>query len=240
MVFFSQYSYSGTSDYKKLAYIDETVLFGLGLSYSKLEMYTDVGNYFSVSNANPRLDVRFISKVEQDFRSLWQLYYVREHFQTENPNLSIRNNKDLNRYGLVYKPYWFSENKNFSYGFNIQVKQADIYASIPDTSHLYGTLEQRISYQLGASLKWYGQTVAKLPLCLDFDFSYINHFTQNANFDYGEGFAYRMAVDFDFGRRSYFSNYSISFFYENEKIQTDLKPFIEKELGFNVAKAISF
>ncbi|MES2801787.1 MAG: hypothetical protein V4654_04800 [Bdellovibrionota bacterium] len=239
-IFFSPSLRASTSDYSKLAYIDQTIFFGLGVSYSKLETYTNIGNYFVVSQTNPRLDFRYVSKVEEDFRYYWHMYYVREKFAAENPNLSIINNQDLNRYGLAYKPHWFTEGKGFSYGLNFKIKQANFYSAVPTPSLLYGEIKQRLSYQVGGSFKWYGQTLTKLPVSLDLDFSYVNHFTQNADFDYGEGFNYSMALDFDFGRRSYFTNYNLRFFYENEKIQTDLRPFVEKELGFTVAKAISF
>lgn len=240
IVFFSLSARASTLDYSKLAYVDQTLLFGLGVSYSKLETYTNIGNYFADSQTNPRFDIRYISKVEEGFRYYWNGYYVREQFTAENPNLSISNNQDINRFGIEFKPYWFFKEKIFSYGLNFQVKQANLYASVPTPSLLYGEIKQRLSYQAGVSFKWYGQTLTKLPMSLDLDFSYVNHFTQDADFDYSEGFFYNMALDFDFGRRSFFTNYNLRFFYQNEKIQTDLRPFTNKELGITIAKAISF
>lgn len=240
IILFSFSAQASTRDYSKLAYIDQTILFGLGISYSKLENYTNVGNYFAVSQTNPRLDVRYISKVEESFRYYWSGYYIREQFYAENPNLSINNNQDLNRLGVEFKPYWLSEGKAFFYGLNFQIKLANLYASLPNPSVLYGEIKQRLSYQTGVSLKWYGQTLTKLPVSLDLDFSYVNHFTQDADFEYSDGFIYNMAIDFDFGRRSYFANYNLRFYYQNEKIQTDLRPFTSKELGLTIAKAISF
>lgn len=239
IIFFSLSARASTSDYSKLPYLDQTILFGLGISYSKLETYTNIGNYFAVSNTNPQLDLRYLSKPEEGFRYYWNVYYVHERFTSENPNLSINSSHDFNRFGVEFKPYWLFE-KVFSYGLNFQIKQANLYSSLPTPSLLEGEIKQRLSYQAGVSFKWYGQTLTKLPMSLDLDFSYVNQLYQDADFDYHEGFFYKMALDFDFGRRSYFANYNLKFFYQNEKIRTEFKPFTSKELGLTIAKAISF
>ncbi len=89
-------------------------------------------------------------------------------------------------------------------------------------------------------MKWYGQTVSKLPMSLDLDFSYVNHLVVDSPIDYAAGISYRIALDFDFGRRSYFSNFNIRAFYEYEKIESELYPINTKELGLSLARAFSF
>lgn len=232
---------AATADYAKLAYIDQTLLIGLGLSYTKMEIYTDVGNYFLLSNTNPRVDVRYVSKIEEKFRSSFHGYYVRELYTPENPSLLVRNRLPLNRFGLTYQPHWFSEGKGVSYGFNLQLKQANLYKQVPNTAVLVGSIGQRLSYEAGLAIKWYGQTVSRLPMSLDLDFSYVNHVVKDSSdMDYGAGISYRLALDFDFGRRSYFSNFNIRAFYEYEKIESEPYPMSSKELGFSVARAFSF
>lgn len=232
---------AATSDYAKLAYIDQTLLIGVGLSYTKMEIYTEVGNYFLLSQTNPRLDVRYVSKIEEKFRSAFHGYYVRELYMPENPSFFIRNRLPLNRFGLIYQPHWFSEGKGVSYGFNFQLKQANLYKELPTTSLLVGDIGQRLSYEAGLTVKWYGQTVSRLPMSLDLDFSYVNHLlVDSPNIDYGAGISYRIALDFDFGRRSYFSNFNIRAFYEYEKIERDPYPMNTKELGVSIARAFSF
>jgi len=232
---------AATADYARLAYIDQTLLIGLGLSYTKMEVYTEVGNYFLLSQTNPRVDVRYVSKIEEKFRSSLHGYYVRELYTPENPSFLVRNRQSLNRFGLTYQPHWFSEGKGVSYGFNLQLKQANLFKQVPTPALLTGAVGQRLSYEAGVAIKWYGQTVSRLPMSLDLDFSYVNHLVTDASdLDYGAGISYRIALDFDFGRRSYFSNFNIRAFYEYEKIESEPYPMSSKELGFSVARAFSF
>lgn len=232
---------AATSDYAKLAYIDQTLLVGLGLSFSKMETYTTVGNYFLLSQTNPRLDVRYVSKVEEKFRNSFHGYFVREQYTPENPSFFIRTREPLNRFGLTYQPHWFSDGNGVSYGFNFQLKQANLYSEVPNVALLVGDISQRLSYETGVTIKWYGRTVSKLPMSLDLDFSYVNHLAVDSpTIDYGAGISYRIALDFDFGRRSYFSNFNIRAFYEYEKIESSLYPVNTKELGLSLARAFSF
>lgn len=240
MMIISCSAVAATSDYKKLAYIDQTLIVGFGLSYSKMETYTTVGNYFLLSQTNPRLDIRYISKIEEKFRHSFHGYFVRELYNSENSNLVLSSHKPLNRFGLTYQPSWFSEGGGVSYGFNLQLKQANVYSELPRPNLLAGSVAQRLSYEAGVAVKWYGQTVAKLPMSLDLDFSYVNHFVVNGDTDYREGIAYRLALDFDFRRRSYFSNFNFRAFYENETIKSDFEPMTSKEFGVSLARAFSF
>lgn len=232
---------ASTSDYAKLAYIDQTLLIGVGLSYTKMEIYSEVGNYFLLSQTNPRIDIRYISKLEETFRSNFHAYYVREQYTPENPSFFIRNRQPLNRFGLTYQPHWFSEGKGVSYGFNLQLKQGNVFKETPTAVLLVGDIGQRISYETGLTIKWYGQTVSRQPMSLDLDFSYVNHLTVDSpDKDYQSGISYRIAIDFDFARRSYFSNFNIRAFYEYEKIESNPNPMNTKELGISLARAISF
>lgn len=231
---------AATSDYAKLAYIDQTLLVGLGLSFTKMETYTTVGNYFLLSQTNPRLDIRYVSKVEEKYRHVVHGYYVRELYTPENPSFFIRERAPLNRFGLTYQPQWFSEGNGVSYGFNLQLKNANVYSEVPTQASLVGNIKQRLSYEAGIAMKWYGQTVSKLPMSLDLDFSYVNHLMVDSDIEYNSGISYRIALDFDFGRRSYFSNFNIRAFYEFEKIESELKPMNTKELGFSLSRAFSF
>lgn len=232
---------AATSDYAKLAYIDQTLLIGVGLSYTKMETYTEVGNYFLLSQTNPRFDVRYISKIEEKFRSSIHGYYVREQYSPENPSFFIRTRAPLNRFGITYQPHWFSEGKGVSYGFNFQLKQGNLYKEVPTVALLVGDIGQRLSSEAGVTIKWYGQTVSKQPMSLDLDFSYVNHLlVDSPTIDYRSGISYRIALDFDFARRSYFSNFNIRAFYEYEKIERDPYPMNTKELGLSLARAFSF
>ncbi|AZZ35935.1 hypothetical protein CIK05_03715 [Bdellovibrio sp. qaytius] len=232
--------HSATSDYAKLAYIDQTILVGVGLSFTKMETYSTVGNYFLLSQTNPRLDIRYVSKVEEKFRHTVHGYFVREQYAPENPSFFIRNREPVNRFGLTYQPQWFSEGNGVSYGFNLQLKRANVYSEVPTNASLVGNIAQRTSYEAGVAMKWYGQTVSKLPLSLDLDFSYVNHLAVDSTIDYMAGISYRLALDFDFGRRSYFSNFNIRAFYEYEKIDSSLHAVNTKELGVSLSRAISF
>lgn len=239
-VLFAPYAHAGTSDYAKLAYIDQTLLLGLGLSYTKMETYTSIGNYFLLSQTNPRVDVRYVSKVEKNFRHVFHGYYVREQYIPENPNFFLKRKTALNRLGLAYQPQWISSSGGVSYGFNFKLKNANVFSELPSQTSAAGDISQRISYEAGLALKWYGQTVSRLPMSLDLDFSYLNHLSVDSNMDYGAGICYRIAFDFDFDRRSYFSNLNIRTFYEYEKIESDTEPMSTKELGISLSKAFSY
>lgn len=237
---FSAPGKASVADYRKLAYIDQTLIFGLGISYTKMETFTDVGNYFLLSQTNPRLTVRYISKVEESFRHHFYAYYVRELYAPENPSFFLRQRDPLNRFGIMYQPHWFSNSGGASYGFNFQLRQANVYSELPRASLLVGNISQRFSYEAGVAVKFYGQTVSKQPMSLDLDFSYVNHLSVNSPIEYNSGISYRVAVDFDFARRSYFSNFNLRAFYEFEKIESEFRPITTKELGFSVARAFSF
>ena len=60
--------YARVEDYEYLPFLDENFKIGLGMSYSKLEANSDVGNYYLLSAANPRVEASYSSPVYNLYR----------------------------------------------------------------------------------------------------------------------------------------------------------------------------
>src|SRR3989338_8366576 len=90
IILFSLNSLAGTRDFEYLSFLDENIKIGLGLTYSKLEANSLLGNYFLLSQANPRLELSYSSPVEDLYRHKFTASYRQEIFRTENPSLVVK------------------------------------------------------------------------------------------------------------------------------------------------------
>lgn len=233
-------SFAQTKDYAGLPFTDQTLKFALGLSYSKLETYSETGNYFLLSNTNPKIEIKYYSKFKDFFRHIFYVGYSTELFTLENPQFVVKQKEFRHKGALAWYPQWFSQNMGYSYGFNTRLKAGSLISEVPDPFNIYGDIDDMFTAEAGINLVWYGQTVSRLPMSIDLDVAYSYVFGQHSVIQYKDGLVYRFGIDFDFNKRSFFANWNLRFYYEYEKIQTDLNPFVDKELGFTISKAFSF
>ena len=233
-------AFSQTKDYAGLPYTDQTLKIAAGLSYSKLESYSETGNFFLLSNTNPKLEIKYYSKFKDFFRHIIYLNYSTELFTLENLQFIVKQ-KDIRHKGVIaWYPQWFTEGMGFSYGVHSRFKAGTLISELPDPFNIYGDIDDMFSAEIGANLVWYGQTVSRLPMSIDLDVAYTYVLGQHSVIKYKDGLVYRFGIDFDFNRRSFFATWNLRFYYEYEKIQTEGNPFTDKELGFTLSKAFSF
>lgn len=231
---------SQTRDYVGLPYTDQTFKFALGLSYSKLETYSETGNYFLLSNTNPKIEIKYYSQFKDYFRHILFLSYSTELFSLENTQFRLKQIESRHRVNLNWNPQWFSSGMGYSYGFNLRGQAASLISEVPDPFDVYGDIGDLFTLELGANLVWYGQTVSKLPMSIDLDLGYLYPVGQHSTYNYKDGLVYRFGIDFDFNKRSFFANWNVRFYYEYQNLNTELNPFVNKELGFTISKAFSF
>ena len=238
--YFSLAALAKSSDYKSLPFLDENIKVGLGMTYSKLENVSTVGNYFLLSQANPRLEIQYDAPIKEQFTHRFSLYAEQLVYRPENNSLILKYAQDFLNYGISWKPRWISDGEGFAYGFKFGAKSSAVISELPDPFNVRGDIATRYSGEAGISLVWFGQTVAKLPLSIDFEFFYSGTLGSNSILTYHEGIIYRFGIEFDFGKRSVLSNWNIRGFYGYEDVRNDYKNFVDKEVGVMLNKVFFF
>ena len=236
----SPFANAKNNDYHGSSFLNENLKIGLGLAYSKLETSTAVGNYFLLSQANPRLEMNYDTGVQNEFRQRYSLYVKRELFRPENNQLVLRTKTEHTNYGLAWSPMWVSEGQGYSYGFKFAAKAGSIISEIPNTFYPNGDIGTRYSAEGGIAYSWYGETVAKFPLSLNFEVLYSQSLLTNSIFDYYNGFIYRFSLEFDFKKKTIFSGWNLRAYYEYEDIATSNKNMVDKDLGIVLCKVFTF
>ncbi len=227
-------------DYRNLPFLDENIKVGLGLAYSKLENSSDVGNYFLLSQANPRLELQYDSPIRDQFTNRFMLYAEQLVYRPENNTLALKYTQDFISYGFSWRPRWISVNEGFAYGFKFAEKSAAVISELPNPFNINGDIATRYSLEAGACIVWFGQTVAKLPLSIDFELLYSSTLASNALLGYKDGTIYRFGIEFDFGKRSVLSNFNLRAFYSYEELKNDYPKFVDKEIGVVLNKTFFF
>ena len=236
----SELVFAKVSDYKSLPFLDENLKIGVGLGYSKLEIGSEVGNYFLLSQANPRFEIQYDTPKIDRYAQRFTLFLEQLLYRPENAILQLKYKPEFYSYGIAWKPRWISEGEGFAYGFKIAAKSSAVISEQPDPFNVYGDIATRYSGEIGATIVWFGQTVAKLPLSIDFEYLYSGTIAHNSLLDYQDGSIYRFGIEFDFGKRSVLSNWNFRAFYSYEDIHNDYKNFVDKEVGLILNKTFFF
>ncbi len=223
-----------------MSFLDENLRIGLGMAYSKLETSSDVGNYFLLSQANPKLEIIYDSGAQDSFKQRFSTYVKRELFRPENNSLRVKSRLDHTNFGLAYEPMWVTNGQGLAYGFKFALKSGTIISEIPDPFNINGDVATRYSGEGGLSFSWYGQTVAKFPLSLNFELLYSQNIFDTSKLDYYNGLVYRFSLEFDFKKKTLFSGWNLRAFYEYEDIKNGYKNFVDKDIGFMINKVFIF
>jgi hypothetical protein len=233
-------AWSFNKDYKDLPFLDQNLKLGVGLSYSKLEANSDVGNYFLLSQANPRLEVSYSSAIKDKYRSKFMASVTQELFRPENNNLNVKTNEPQGSVHLAWQPMWINENQTWARGLKIAAKNTSVISELPDPFNVRGDIANRYSAEAGLAFAWYAQTVSKFPLSLDAEILYSQTLFDHANISYYNGYVYRFGIDFEFKKRSLFSGWGFRAFYEFEDIRNQYSHSVDKEIGVVLNKAFLF
>ncbi|MGZ6418313.1 MAG: hypothetical protein ACXWPX_07365, partial [Pseudobdellovibrio sp.] len=159
-------------DYEYLPYLDRNVKVGLGMSYSKLESNSDVGNYYLLSAANVRLEASYSTPIIDSYRHKFSAALLQEMFRPENDSFSIKT-KDT-RYSAVveWQPMWLNEDKTFIKHFTFLLKNQTVITEIPNAFTTVGDIGDRYAIDGGVGFSWYGLTVSKFPIGFDAEVLY--------------------------------------------------------------------
>lgn len=231
----------GNSDFEYLPFLDQNIKIGAGLSYSKLESNSNTGNYYLLSQANPRVELSYSSPIKDLYRHRFFGSFVQELFRPENPTLTIKSGNDSrSSFYISWEPTWLAESKTFARHFKLAAKNSTVISETPNVFTTAGDIGDRYSLEAGLGFTWYGLTVSKFPLGLDMEVLYSPTLSSNAALSVYNGLVYRMGLDFEFKKKSLFSGWGFRGFYEYEDIQNGQGHFVDKELGIILNRAISF
>jgi hypothetical protein len=240
ILLFSTQAFAKTNDYLGMSFLDQNFRFGLGMSYSKLEANSDVGNYYLLSASNPRLDVSYDTGSKDNFRLRYSGYVLRELFRPENDSFRLKSRLEQTNLGIAIQPMWVTAGQGFSYGFKLGLKSAAIISEIPDIFIIDGDIATRYSAEGGFSFNWFGQTVSKFPLSIGLELLYSQGLFDNSVLTYYNGFIYRFSIEFDFKKKTLFDGWNVKGFYGYEDVQNGYSHTVDKELGLMLNKVWVF
>ncbi len=235
---FSACSAAATSE--DLPFLDENIKIGIGLSYSKLESNSFVGNYFLLSKSNPRFEISYLSPVLDLYRHKFTAYYKQEVFQVENPSFVVSTRETQGSLALGWQPTWLSEDKVFHRYFRFGLKNSSVVSELPDTTTLKGDIANRYSLEAGLGFTWYALTVSKFPVGIDAEIIYSQTIFDHSKINYYNGFTYRFGIDFEFKKRTLFTGWGFRAFYEFTEVKNEFSQTIDKEIGVLLNKAFIF
>ena len=238
LIFF--FSSQGLSRDAILNYTDESLTYGLGLGFSKMEMFTEIGNYFLLSNNNPILFLQYDSELSDSYKYKIRFHLLSENFSPENPSIMLKEIKTQVRGGLSFEPTWYSEAKTFSYGLFIQLKTDHVLSEVPTTAILMGDVDDHYTYEVGVQFGLYGKTVSKNNLHLIGQISYLGTLADHSTFDYQNGYSTKFTLDFNFDKKSLFSQMNLQAFYYREEIKSDMNELTRRDLGLTIGRRLSF
>lgn len=227
-----------TSD--DLPFLDENIKIGIGMSYSKLESNSFVGNYFLLSQSNPRFEFSYLSPVFELYRHKFTAYYKQEVFQVENPSFVVSTREPQGSIALGWQPTWLSESKVFHRYFRFGLKNSSVISELPDTTKLNGDIANRYLLEAGLGFTWYALTVSKFPVGIDAEIIYSQTIFDHSKINYYNGFTYRFGIDFEFKKRSLFTGWGFRAFYEFTEVKNEFSQTIDKEIGVLLNKAFVF
>jgi hypothetical protein len=230
----------GIADYEYLPFLDENLKIGLGMSYSKLEANSDVGNYYLLSAANPKLEVSYSSPVKDLYRHRFSGGVEQELFRPENDTFFLKTRDSRTAGFLSWEPIWLNEDRNFEKRFKFMIKNGTVISEIPNGFSVNGDVGDRFAADVGLGFTWYGLTVSKFPLGFGAEVLYTQTlFDHSVNSVYS-GLSYRMSLDFEFKKRSLFSGWGTRGYYEYDDLSNDYSHVVHKEIGIIFSKAFVF
>ena len=231
---------SAVSDYEYLPFLDENFNIGLGMSYSKLESNSTIGNFYLLSAANPRLDMSYSSPVVAQYRHRFSGGFEQELFRPENDTFVLKTTDSRTAGYLAWEPMWLNEDKTFIKRFKFLIKNGSIISEIPNSNTVYGDIADRYAIDGGVGFSWYGLTVSKFPLCFEAEVLYSQTlFDHSANSVYN-GLSYRMAINFELKKRSLFSGWGMRGYYQYDDLKNDYSHVVDKEVGIILSKSTAF
>lgn len=233
-------SFAARSESENLSFLDENIKIGIGTSYSKLESNTLVGNYFLLSQANPRIEFSYTSPINDFYRHKFTAFYKQEVFRVENPSFVVKTQETQGSLSLGWQPIWLSEDKIFNRYFKFALKNSSVISELPDTFNLNGDIANRYLLEAGVGFTWYALTVSKFPVGIDAEILYSQTLFDHSKISYYNGFTYRFGVDFEFKKRSLFTGWGFRAFYEFTEIKNEFSQTIDKELGILLNKSFAF
>lgn len=237
---FSVKTNASVKDYDSLPFLDENIKIGFGMTYSKLESNTDVGNYFLLSQANPRVEISYISPIVNLYRHKFVAAYRQELFRTENPSLTLKTRELQGSFYFSWQPIWVNEDKTFTRHLKFALKNSSVPSELPDPFNINGDIANRYSFEAGFGFTWYALTVSKFPLGLDAEILYSQTLFDHTKICYYNGYVYRFGIDFEFKKRTIFSGWGFRAFYEFEEIKNQYSQSVNKEIGIILNKAFTF
>jgi len=240
IVLFSVKCFANSKDYLSMSFLDQNLRLGVTYSYSKLEANSDIGNYYLLSAANPRIDLAYESGVNEMFHQRFSFYFLRELFRPENDALRIKSKNEQNNYGLAWQPMWVSEGGRASYGLKLGLKAATIISELPNPYTVDGDIATRYSGEAGAAFNWFGLTVSKFPLNIGFEIVYSQNLYDNSVVTYYNGFIYRFSFEFDIKKKTLFSGWNLKGYYSYENLDNSYSHFVDKEIGLTVNRVFTF
>ncbi len=223
-----------------LSFLDENIKIGVGLSYSKLESNTLVGNYFLLSESNPRFEFSYLSPVVEHYRHKFTAYYKQEIFKVENPSFVVKTHQDQGSLTLGWQPIWLSEDKVFNRYFKFSLKNSSVISELPDTFSLNGDIANRYELEAGVGFTWYALTVSKFPVGIEAEILYSQTLFDHSKITYYNGFTYRFGIDFEFKKRTLFTGWGFRAFYEFSEIKNEFSQGVDKEIGLILNKSFTF
>ncbi len=233
-------AHAGVKDYEYLPFLDQNIKVALGLSYSKLESNSDVGNYYLLSAANPRLEVSYSTAIENLYRHKFSSAYTQELFRPENDTFFLKTKDSRSNMYLAWQPIWLNEDKTFTKHFKFAAKYGSMISELPDTFSLFGDIGDRYSIDAGVGLTWYGLTVSKFPMGFDAEVLYSQTIFDSSKNSVYNGLTYRMGLEFEFKKRSLFTGWGARAFYEYEDIKNSYSHVVYKAVGLTLNKSFSF
>jgi hypothetical protein len=240
IMFFSIKVFSAKSDFANLPFLDENIKLGLGMTFSKIEATSDVGNYFLLSQANPRVDISYSSPIIDLYRHKFTAAYLQEAFITENPSLVIKTKEPQSSVYLSWQPMWYNESQLFVKYFKFAFKNSSVVSELPDAFNLDGDIANRFALEAGIGFTWYALTVSKFPLGLDAEILYSQTLLDDSEISIYNGYTYRFGIDFEFKKRTLFSGWGFRAFYEFEEIKNQYSQSVNKQIGIILNKAFAF
>ncbi len=237
---FGRLSFAAPSDFENLPFLSQNIKLGLGMSYTKLEATSAVGNYFLLSEANPRFEMSYSTPIVDLYRQRFFGSYLQEVFRPENDSLALKTGETQGSLFLSWQPIWLNEEKSHNRYLRFAVKNSSVVSELPDTVIIIGDIANRYSLEAGFGFSWYGLTVSKFPLNLDAEILYSQTLFDHAKMSIYNGFIYRFGLDFEFKKRSLFAGWGFRGFYQYEDIKNDYSHHVNKELGIMLNRSISF
>ena len=141
-------AFAKASDYKNLPFLDENLKIGIGLTYSKLEIGSEVGNYFLLSQANPRFEIQYDTAKKDQFTQRFSVYLEQLLYRPENAGLRLKYGTEFYSYGLSWRPRWISDGEGFAYGFKVAGKSSALISEQPDPFDVNGDIATRYSGEI--------------------------------------------------------------------------------------------